>query len=163
MRLSRRFFVAYFFLVAVPLALLLGVLHFGRNLAAPPSVQGTWSFNSNAAVAVLGHCGQEAAGADLAMVIRQSGQSLMIELQPILRTAALGEIHGTELLAATPSHSTSVVIGGCSANQPYSLSASVDVKAEPPTMAGALHLDGCPLCPLISFRAIRRSAAQGHL
>ncbi len=161
MALSRRFLIAYVLLVGVPFALLLGVLHFGRNLAAPFSVQGIWGFTENSVDLALSGCQRDSARTDLPMYISQSGQHVVIEFQPLLKTAAVGEIQGTELTAATPSRAHSAVTSACDASQTYSLTATVDPKAQPPTIAGIFHLDGCASCPPIPFRAIRKRAARG--
>ena len=161
MTLSRRFLVAYLLLVGVPFGVLLGALHLGRNLLAPPALDGVWTFTANQSDVARSHCAQST-WTELSMTISQSGPNLVIELHPMLTRVAFGEVRGRALTAATvfPAHTT---VGGCDPNGAYSLSASLDANSTPATLAGALHLHGCPEGGSIAFRAVRTNVARERL
>jgi hypothetical protein len=160
MTLSRRFFVAYLLLVGVPFGVLLGVLHFGRRVAAPAAVDGIWTVTANQSDVARSHCTQST-WTKLSMTISQSGPNLVIELHPVLTRVALGEVRGRALTAATaPSAPTTAL--GCDPHGAYSVSASLDENPTPVTLAGALHLQGCRECASINFRAVRINLARGR-
>jgi hypothetical protein len=150
-RTNRNFVIAYALLVALPVAGLLGVLKYGRTLQAPLSVDGVWKLQSDASRFSTLPCGKPfAAAEDLAINISQSGRGFTLDFANRLKTKTSGVIEGNTLTASL-SLSTAT---GC-AGQVLQLTADVDPKAEPRTLAGVISVADCPTCIPIEFRAFR--------
>ncbi|HKS72598.1 MAG TPA: hypothetical protein VJQ82_05330 [Terriglobales bacterium] len=149
-RTNRNFVVAYILLVGLPLLALAGVLHAGRKLAAPISVDGIWKVElpgssrgdvcSSAVVSTF----------DSPLQISQSGKSLLISIGKSV-PAADGTIEGTNVKIALPMDS-------CGGAQGLVLTASVDPKLDPTFLSGFLSPAGCSSssCGAIAFRAVRQ-------
>jgi len=158
---SRRFLAAYVFFVGVPLLLFLGVLHLGRSLTAPVSVDGTWDFFPQAPQSTISVCGSEAVFTTSVLTIAQSGQVLTIDLHPLMRQPAMGRIQGVAISATAlqaPARAS-----GCREPQSFSLKGTIDFGIKQLTISGELQFDGCPSCAPVTFRAVRRISAEGGL
>jgi hypothetical protein len=161
MFLSRRFLATYVFFVGVPLLLLVGILHLGRSLTAPVLVEGTWDFLPQAPQPAVSLCGSKAVLTNSVMAIAQSGQVLSIDLHPLMRQPALGRIQGVAISATAPQAAASA--RGCKEPQSFSMKGTVDSGVKPATISGELRFDGCPYCAPVTFRAVRRTPAEGGL
>lgn len=161
-RTNRNFVIAYALLVALPVAGLLSVLKYGSTLQAPVSVDGVWRLQSDPAALALLPCGKSfAAVPDLAINISQSGKGFTLDLANGLRTKASGVIEGNTLRASLSPSSPWSATSGCGSSQVLQLSASVDPKSEPRTLAGVLSANGCSTCAPVEFRAIRPAPKRG--
>jgi len=155
MSLTRRFLIAYVALVGVPLLLLVGVFHVGKNLIAPQSVEGVWDLHPYSAGPLISRCFSPAYIRKAAIIISQSGEILVIDLQPRLKKPALGRIQGSTVTAfAAPTG----VANEC--EELLSFRGTVDSAATPATMTGELRLNDCPLCAPTKFSAVRETAAK---
>lgn len=154
-RTNRNFVIAYALLVALPVAGLLGVLKYGGTLQAPVSVDGVWKLQSDPARFAVLPCGASfATAADVAITISQSGKGFTLDVANGLKTTTAGVIDGNTLTASlVPSNPWSTP--SCGAGRVLQLTASVDPKADPRTLAGELAVSDCSTCAPIEFRAIR--------
>lgn len=122
----------YFILVGLPLVGLVGLLHFGSSLQAPPAVYGVWELRS--VEETQPSCTQQLFGSPLALV--QSGRFLHAE------TAAHtwnGRLENGHLRLHTPLHD-----GACSGkiavlDVPVSQSAA-------PLLHGTVQIKDCNAC-----------------
>lgn len=157
---NRRFIVAYILLVGLPLAGLVGVLRAGRHLAAPISIEGTWTLEAGANRAAGQPCDQAVASLlNSSLVVSQSGKTLELTLNGISKTVVSGELHGREFRASLGARA------GCPADQLVTLMASVDPRTDPKSLTGSLSVENCPLCLPLEFRAVRQTKTQsggGH-
>ncbi len=154
-RTSRNFVVAYILLVGLPLLGLAGVLRSGRNLAAPISVDGTWTVQG--VTKTLGGHACAALLSSSALSISQSGKILTFSLGTA-RPAFSGTIEGRDLKASLPMGDSAHA--GCAGNQVLVLTAVVDPKSDPRSLTGTLSIDGCPSCLPVEFRALRQPRKQ---
>ncbi|MBZ5721485.1 MAG: hypothetical protein LAO03_13990 [Acidobacteriia bacterium] len=160
-RTNRNFVIAYALLVALPVAGLLGVLRYGSSLQAPVSVDGVWEVQSDRSPFAALLCGQSFATAeDLAITISQSGKGFSLDLANGFRTKAAGVIEGNTLSASLSPPAVRSSAAGCETGRVLQLTASVDPKAEPKTLAGVLSVADCSACVPVEFRAIRPAPAR---
>lgn len=150
-RTSRNFVVAYILLVGLPLLALAGVLHAGRKLAAPVSVDGTWKVELRSEAVHADACKSAVEAAfGSPLQISQSGKSLLI-LTGKSALASDGTIEGTNVKATLP-------LASCGGAQALILAALVDTKSDPRVLSGYLSPTGCSssACSAIAFRAVRQ-------
>ena len=156
---NRRFIVAYIILVGMPLLGLAGVLKVGRGINAPYSIDGTWKLDP-ASIRPTGQSCDKALAALSAssFVISQSGQTLMLTLNNAAKISAQGSLQGPNLKVLLGM--TDASAAGCTAGQPLMLTATIDPKAEPRSLTGALSVGGCASCTAVEFRASRQPKSQ---
>jgi hypothetical protein len=155
-RTSRKFVVAYILLVGLPLLALAGVLRSGRSLSAPLSVDGTWKIDVDAKSIASNPC--TAALLSTPLAISQSGKSLVVSVGESKTES--GTIEGTTLTAAF-APGADPVPAGCNSDQSLTLTAVVNPKAQPRSLAGSLSVVGCESCAPVEFRAVRQPRPQG--
>jgi hypothetical protein len=158
---NRRFIVAYVVLVGVPLAGLAGVLKAGRRLSAPISIDGTWKIEAKASLTASQPCNQAIASLlDSPLVVSQSGKTLELTFKGgAAKITVPGELEGRKIEASLG------LAAGCPADQPVTLTASVDPKAEPKLLTGSLSASNCVGCTPVEFRAVHQPKTQsggGH-
>jgi len=149
---NRNFIVAYILLVGVPLLGLAGVLKAGHALAAPISVDGTWTLETSTATP-LGQSLQNSL-----MTISQSGNGLVMGLSNGLKTTGAGVLSGTAIDANLPL--PEMATNHCGSDATLALTAAIDSKAEPKTMLGTISLRGCALGDELHFRALRQNRSS---
>lgn len=147
---NRNFVIAYIILVGLPLLGLAGVLRSGRTLNAPFSVDGAWKIETIANRSSA--CGNLLSSiANAPVTISQSGKSAVIGLKSGKTTT--GTLDGT-ILKAQFAGADNPTAADCS-DRSLALTATVDPRAEPRTLSGALSVDGCASC-VLEFRATRQ-------
>jgi hypothetical protein len=159
---SRNFIVAYVLLVGLPVVGLVGVLKRGRAIAAPISIDGTWTLQADPGRLAALACGKSPALSDLAMAISQSGGSLILSLGNGTKTPASGVLVGRTLKASVlPSWSDDAE---CGSGRELSLLANVDPTSNPRSMRGTISLSDCTTCQPVEFRGLRMPpvAKGGH-
>jgi hypothetical protein len=156
---KRNFVMAYIALVVLPLAGLAGILRVGRSLAAPPSVDGVWSLQLDAAQLETLPCGKNlAATPDKAITISQSGRSFTLNFANEPKVGGSGVIVDGMLHASfTPSPDWAAE-NGCGNARILTLLATVDAKAKPRSMTGMLTVEDCSTCGSVEFHAAQKSA-----
>ena len=145
---NRNFIIAYILLVGLPLLGLAGVLRAGHNLSAPISVDGAWTLQTETATL----CGQTLQNSVL--TISQSGNDLVVGLDPGLKTTGTGTLTGATIDATLPL--AEMPAGYCGSESGLALNAAIDSKAEPKTMLGRISVKGCAACTVVSYRAVRQ-------
>ncbi len=157
---NRNFIVAYILLVGLPMLGLVGVLRRGRSMAAPVSLDGTWTLEADPTRLAALPCGKSLAISDLAMAISQSGGSFTLSLGNGTKSTASGVLVGTTLKASVlPSLSDDAE---CGRGRELALLATVDPKSNPRSLSGTISLNDCTTCKPVEFRAFRRPpAAKG--
>lgn len=152
---TQKFLIAYLFMVLVPVLGLVTILNAGLKLSAPLSVEGLWNFEADVSRFAQTPCGELLpASQPIVVTISQSGQNLTIRLSSMPQPVGSGIIDGTRLVGRLPASQSSLT--GASGNcLPLSLTANVDPKAQPRTLAGVLSFEGCRSCLPLNFRATR--------
>jgi len=157
--MSRRvkdFFVAYLFLVGLPLAGLAVILQYGRQLTAPMSVNGVWTVEADLDRFAQLLCMRPAEnGSRISMVISQSGNNVVFHLAGSPQ-AVNGTIEGgmVRAFSATAKQAND---GGCKNAASVVLAARVEHKSEPRTLVGSLSVLGCASCIPVTFVASREA------
>jgi histidine ammonia-lyase len=158
-RTSRNFVVAYILLVGLPLLGLAGVLRSGRSLTAPVSVDGTWKLEADSRP-ISQPCAKAISSLSSApLVISQSGKSLALTINGAPKTAGQGAIEGKNITAAFDS--LAALTSSCGNGSRIKLTAIVDPKSEPRSLAGYLLSADCVSCEPVPFHAVRQPKAQG--
>ncbi len=159
LKTNRNFLLAYFFLVILPVAGLLGILRHGRNLAAPVSVGGVWKIQAGPSSPDGLPCSELLASLrDASIVISQSGKDLSLTLPNGWRESNSGILDGATL---TASFLPLEVKSGCAADRAFTLTATVDAKSTPRSFSGMLSVAGCPTCAAALVSATREERAAG--
>ena len=154
-RTTKRFLLAYFFLVVLPLIGLIGVLKSGRDLTAPVSVDGVWNLKVDTNRLASLPCARFLATAENPVItISQSGEKFTLSGP---RASGPGVIDGIKLRAALPGQAGE---SGCGSDQQLTLLATVDPKANPRSLAGTLSVDGCSSCSPVEFHAARQTPVK---
>lgn len=157
---SRNFVVAYILLVGLPLLGLAGVLRTGRTLVAPISIDGNWKIQGDASRITGPSCSKTMASLlNSSLVISQSGTSLALTFNTPSKIPASGSLEGTSLKAVIAPPRNSAAEAGCGGELLPTITASVDPKSEPRTLAGILSVSGCASCAAVEFRAVRQPKA----
>lgn len=154
---NRNFAVAYVFLVALPITGLAGILRSGRNLKAPTSVDGVWRVQAVAVKKSLSSCVSLDLDPDTPVTISQSGKNFAINSGKI---AGTGLIDRTTLRASLGPTDTLHPVPNCDGDGSVLLTATVDAKASPRVLSGALSVAGCPSCEPVEFHAVRQASTQ---
>jgi hypothetical protein len=154
------FVFAYVLLVGVPLLGLAGVLRTGRTLTPPISVDGVWRVEANTSHLPPQSCSKAFSSlANSSFVISQSGKSLVLTFGGPSKTIASGVIEGKSVTASTGPGVSSIDLG-CGADQSLVLTATVDSKSEPRSLAGVLAVNNCASCMPVEFHAVRQPRGQ---
>jgi hypothetical protein len=161
---SRKFAIAYTFLVALPVLGLVGVLRSGRFLSAPLSVEGLWKMQADSnRLPTLACADYLAAPRGTAVAISQSGKDLTVNLVGEPGLTAAGVIEGTTLTAMFQPLPEGATQAQCQINRGLLLSATVDRKANPRSLTGSLSVAGCSSCPPVGIHGVRQmSNGQPH-
>ena len=163
---NRNFVLAYLVLVALPVLGLVGVLRSGRNLAAPTSVGGSWRIQADPAKLAALPCGTPlATGSDVGFTISQSGKNFTMNFTNSLISVSSGEIQGSMVKATILPSSGWAKAPGCGNGRELSLTATLNPKASPHSLAGTLSVNDCPTCGPVEFQAAQMDQAKakgGH-
>ncbi len=152
---SRNFVVAYIVLVGLPLLGLAGVLRTGRTLTPPISVDGVWKVDADPSQPDLPSCSKAISSlANSSFVISQSGKSLVVSFNSS-KTGASGTIEGKSLTASLVLARDTSGDSGCG-DQRMALTATIDPKSEPRSLAGVLAVKNCTSCVPLEFHAVRQ-------
>jgi hypothetical protein len=157
---ARRFTFAYLMLVGLPIAGLFGVLRHGRSLAAPVSIDGNWTLQSDTTALP---CGMNVQPEDAVLNISQSGQRFELALPNGLRTKESGTLDGTSLKATLAA--AGQARPDCSKDQSATFVATLNRDSRPRTLSGTITIDSCPSCAAIPFTAVRQKVVAkkgGH-
>ena len=153
---NRNFILAYIFLVALPIAGLVGILKGGRHLTAPFSVDGTWKILSSQPVA--SSCSDFFSSVSTSpLLISQSGKSLVVSLNGGTRTAS-GTLDNKIITAQFSGNKVAAAQCG---DGNLNLTATLDPATEPRTLSGTIAVDGCASCAPLQFRAARQPKPPG--
>ena len=156
LRNNRNFIIAYALLVGLPILGLFGVLKSGRSLAAPISLDGTWTVQADTNSLATLPCGKSLAASDLGMTISQSGGSFTLSLGNGTKSTTPGTLVGTSLKASVvPPLSDGAACRG----RELSLLATVDPKSNPRSLSGTISVNDCDACKPVAFRALRQPPA----
>jgi hypothetical protein len=156
---KKHFVFAYAFLVVLPLLVLVGILHTGRNLTAPPAIDGLWDLQLNPAQDDSSSCVSiPLLIPDQTISISQSGRSLILGVPGAPRITAAGMIDGNVVRAAftSPGHP---VRAACAGLHRFILLATINRQASGSFLTGTVASPDCPTCSPVGFRAQRYSAA----
>lgn len=155
---NRNFAVAYVFLVALPITGLVGIIRSGRSLKAPTSVDGVWSVQAAASKGTIPSC-VSALGLDrdTPVTFSQSGKNFAINAG---KAGGTGVIEGTTLQASLRPAGTLPTPPNCGGDGSVLLTATVDAKASPRVLSGALSVAGCPACESVEFHAVKQASTQ---
>jgi hypothetical protein len=158
-RTSRNFVVAYILLVGIPLLCLAGVLKAGRSVSAPISVDGTWKIEADTSSLAGQPCGKALlAVSGSPVVISQSGKGLAFTSNNPAKTVGSGLIEGTNVTASF--QTSTVASAGCNSDSRVIMTATVNPKSEPRTLAGSFTASDCASCGTLQFHASRQPKAQ---
>jgi hypothetical protein len=153
---NKRFLGGYALLVGGPLLGLAAMLHAGRGLNAPTSVQGVWDIR----ISSLPCAELPQRDKPLAMEVLQSGTHLLLSVPDDPGSSAEGAIESTAIAVPLLAiHSLQQAIE-CRQSHPLSLTATVNSVQAPSGMAGVLSIAGCDSCPRLRFTALRRPARR---
>lgn len=154
---NRTFVLAYIFLVGVPVLALVGILKSGRQLAAPPSVDGSWKIEARGAGPASACNSFLSSAVNSPLSISQSGASLVVGINGGDKTT-MGKLEGKTIKAQFAGTDDAP---NC-ADRNLTLTATLDPQADPRTLQGTLSVANCPACSL-DFHASRqpRTAAGG--
>ena len=155
---KRNFIGAYVLLVGLPVLGLVGVLKSGRGIAAPLSLDGTWTLQADPTRLAGLPCGKSLAASDLVMAISQSGGRFTVILGNGAKSTGSGVLVGTTLKASVlPSLSDDAQCRG----HELALLASVDPKSNPRSFSGTISVNDCANCKAVEFRALQRTPTKG--
>lgn len=155
---NRNFALAYVFLVALPIAGLVGILRSGRHLTAPPSIDGAWAVHATPSKSAPAPCMKELAfDTDTRATISQSGRNFGINVG---KAAGTGVITGTTLRASLGPVSPASAGSSCGSSDSVLLTATIDANSSPRTFSGALSVAGCGTCEPVQFHALKQLPAQ---
>jgi hypothetical protein len=147
-------FVAYIWLVGVPLLGLIGILNVGRHLHAPAAVGGDWNLEGDLQRTLSPACRSPLVQRQLTLTISQSGRYLILTLDQM---QGAGQVENT-----TMSGAVSAVTNGisCASGEEVAhLNARIEPSVDGDLMTGVIEIRGCSGCVPFPFRATRRPAS----
>ena len=159
-RPNGNFILSYIFLVGLPLLALIGVLRVGGKLAAPVSLDGVWSFDTEPGGLATLMCRPSAAAPNTSFSIRQSGKQLVLAADNGAATGR-GTVDGRTITASFALTASRANDPSCMGAHGLTLNASVDTVNIPRAMVGTLSAEGCLSCLSIKFHAVRQAGANG--
>ena len=148
--------VAYLLLVGAPLLGLLGILRCGQHLAAPASVDGTWSLEDDLTPLAGSVC--KGAFANISqpfLSISQSGSRLTFTLNNPEQTTLPGTIRENTVSMGSESQAADTS-ADCTRPRGIRLQAALSQQGLQRSLIGTLSFAGCPDCPALPFRAVRQ-------
>jgi hypothetical protein len=155
---NRNFVLAYILLVGLPLVGLVGVLRTGRTLTAPISVDGLWQLQADPERLAALPCGKALADSpDTSLAFSQSGKNFTLSIANGPKSIAAGVLEGTTLKASIVPSATWAGEPGCGDGRELSLTANVDPKTNPRSLAGVLSVNHCPSCASVEIHAVRQA------
>jgi hypothetical protein len=161
-RTNRNFLIAYVVLVVLPIAGLFAVIKHGRSLEAPISVDGVWRLDADLSQIAALPCGSSLASTQYsAVTISQSGKNFTLSLNNGPKATASGVVEGTTLKASVLPSAAWASQAGCGSDHVLTLTATVDPKSEPRTLAGLLTVSECSSCAPVELRAVREIQGGG--
>ena len=146
--MATRIWLAYLLLVGLPVLLMLGTLHFGRSMAAPLSIGGSWALTLDPDAHLDGCDGWHADPGSLTAELLQSGHTVAIGLNDAWRTVLNGTLSYNRLIGT----SAPLRMAGCR-EMGLAIDANVINGIAGRAIAGRFMLAGCPECGSIPFRA----------
>jgi len=162
---KRKLAAAYVLLVGAPLLALVGILRAGMHLSAPVAIHGNWSVQADFSPwhgvpceALLANTPQPLLSID------QSGRDLTVTLNDFEKTVITGTIDGYSL-STDPSNERKEIepyprhYGACMSPQSLHLQAAMNRQGKQRLLTGTFHLEGCPSCPPVDFKATRQVPA----
>lgn len=156
---TTRSLLTYVFLVGLPLAGLLGVLRAGRELQAPPPVDGTWQTIATGTGTVAALTPVVARGADPTQLeVQQSGTYLSVDIGPHHLS---GRLRGDSLVAYPGTSAASSPGSECGRAGAMELHAALDRDADPHRLTAVLSEPGRPACPSLRWTAVRLAQNTG--
>ncbi|MGC1372413.1 MAG: hypothetical protein WA824_09785 [Candidatus Sulfotelmatobacter sp.] len=156
---KKHFVFAYSLLVVLPLFLLAGILHTGRNLTAPPAIDGLWNLQLDPSQDSSSSCVNiPALIPDQRISISQSGKDLIFGVPSAPTITAAGTIEGKMIHASltSPGHSGNAA---CASLHRFTLLATINRQANGSFLTGTVASPDCPTCAPVAFRAQHYSAA----
>ena len=156
---NQKFVLAYILLVALPLFGLAGILHSGRKLSAPMSVDGSWKISVNPDQLAGISCGKLLLSQNAGFTISQSGRAFTLNFRNAAWSATSGAVDGDTINSTLTPSVLAAKEAGCG-ERSLSLTATVDAKASPRTLQGTLRVQNCVECAAIEFRGIREEQAK---
>ncbi|MBZ5506091.1 MAG: hypothetical protein LAO78_11580 [Acidobacteriia bacterium] len=146
MKNNLRFFLAYIFLVGLPLSGMVGILRYGRNVAAPTGLQGTWKL-----LVEDSRCGPS--GIPLQdITIMQSGKNLVFYLNSM--RIGEGAVERSDFMASILLFPSSLPAADRVWQRKISMKGRVKDKEDPKVIEGEFDLEGGRVCGLFVFRAL---------
>ena len=122
------------------------------------SVGGVWKVSANPDQLAGLSCGKILLAQNAAFTISQSGRAFTLNVPNAGWTASSGAVEGNTI-TATLIPAVGAKEAGCGEHS-LSLTATVDTKASPRSLQGALRTQDCPGCAAIEFRGIRDEQAK---
>jgi len=154
---NRNFAIAYVFLVALPIAGLVGILRSGRGLNVPTSVDGVWKVQAAVPKGTVSPC-LSVLGLDpeTPVAISQSGRNFAINAGNVGGSGAIDSSNLQASLSPMPRGR----VADCAGDGLLALSATVDATTNPRVMSGVLSVAGCASCGSVEFQAVRQSTQE---
>lgn len=154
----KKLVAAYVLLVGVPLLGLLGILRAGQRLAAPFSVGGTWNLEDDLTPLAGSACkGTFANVSQPFFAISQSGSQLTFTLNNTEQTVLPGTIRQNTVTMGSES-AAGDASSDCTHPQAIRFQAALSQQGPQRLLTGTLSIAGCPDCPALPFRAVRRNS-----
>lgn len=151
---STKLALAYFCLVGIPLAGVVGILWFGQRLVAPLSVSGSWNVEMDLGALRSHPCMESLVRIRQPFLdVSQSGNTLIVRLGDRQQTILPGSIRLTKLRIGA----TSAQTRDCHDPRLFQLEATVNGPGDRRTLTGRLAIAGCAGCEAIPFSAVRRT------
>ena len=147
----RNFAVAYLLLVIIPILGFAGVLKSGSKLVAPDAIAGLWKMQVDAPLAALPCARSAAAMWDVGFTISQSGKYFTLSFANSVAPSTSGFIEGTTVKVSILPSAEVVKEAGLDT---CSLTATLDSKTNPISMAGFVSVNDCAACSPVEFRAV---------
>jgi hypothetical protein len=165
-----RSLLTYLALVGVPVAALLGILHLGRGLQAPPPLGGEWTVaaSPSPSPATSPSAGPTCAawGDSLArggLSISQSGVHLDVTLRLAGERRVSALLRGDTIRGAAERTGDSAPgRAACDPASGLKIEAAVDPRADPRRMDGVVRFRSCGGCAPAAFTATRDAVKQGR-
>jgi hypothetical protein len=152
---SAKLVFAYVCLVGIPLAGVAGILWLGHHkVTAPLSVSGAWDVETDVRASSGNRC--------LAALERFSQPFLHVSQSGNTLTVRLGNPHKTTVPGIVQNRTLRIgdygkEAGDCLDPISLRLQAVVQGPRERRTLTGTMAIAGCSTCPLLPFRAVRRT------
>jgi hypothetical protein len=107
-------------------------------------------------------CGKSLAVRDAGFTVSQSGKNFTLNFGHSLASSDSGTIEGTTIKASMSPSTALAGDAGCGGERVFLLTATVDSKVKPRSLAGMLSVKNCPNCAPVQFLAIREDQAKAE-